>query len=314
MKNVILGSGPLAWWVMHTLVDRNKEVTLLSRSGTTDKHLPAGVEIKKCDARDEKQVAKLCEDAETIYFCAMPPYTQWPELFPRLVKGFLAGATQTQARLVFGDNLYMYGSTRGAAISETHLHAATGHKGKTRAAVAKQFMEAHERGDNPVAIGRTSDFFGPEVVNAVLGDMFFGAAYSNKTCNLLGDIDLPHTFCYIKDFARGLVTLGTYDLALGQAWHIPSAPSLSTREMLGFIETGLNKKIKVRTAGKALISVLGLFNPMLKEVKEMMYTWQEPYIVDHSKFEKVFGLNVTDHETAVNETVAWFNERYSKPQ
>jgi len=291
---------------MQTLLERGDTVALASRSGKINKPLPENIEIHACDATQPDEVAKACQEMDAVYFCAMPPYNKWPDLFPPLVVGFLKGVARTKAKLIFGDNLYLYGSTEGTRINETVAHDASGHKGRTREFVARQFMMAHERGDNLVTIGRASDFYGPQTTNAVFGEMFFKPALTGKTANLLGDLELPHTFSYIKDFARGLVTLGNNESAFGEAWHTPNAPTISTAEMLGLIEAELGGKVKVRAAGKTMISMLGLFNPMIREVKEMMYTWEEPYIVDHSKFEAAFGVEITSHEEALKETIAWF--------
>jgi len=306
MKNMVFGTGPLAWWVMQTLLEKGEKVALASRSGKIDKTLPKKVEIHVCDATQPDEVAKVCKDVDAVYFCAMPPYTNWPDLFPPLVVGFLKGVAKTKAKIIFGDNLYLYGSTQGTRISEIVAHDATGHKGRTREFVARQFMAAHEREENQVTIGRASDFYGPQTLNAVLGEMFFKPAFASKTVNLLGDIDLPHTFSYIKDFARGLVILGSNESAFGEVWHTPNAPTISTREMVKMIESELNMDVKIRAAGKTMISLLGYFNPMIKETKEMMYTWEAPYVVDHTKFEAAFGANITSHEIAIKETVAWF--------
>lgn len=303
---MIFGTGPLAWWVMQLLLEKGEDVALASRSGKSSESLPKGVSIHACDATQPEEVAKLCKDVDAVYFCAMPPYTQWPDLFPPLAVGFLKGLAQTNAKIIYGDNLYLYGSTQGTPISESISHDATGHKGRTREYVARQFMAAHEREDNQVTIGRTSDFFGPKATNAMLGDMFFKAALNGKTVNLLGNVDLPHTFSYIKDFARGLVTLGNNEAAFGEVWHTPTAPTISTREMVKLIENSLDTTLKVRMAGKRMLSLMGLFNPLIKESQEMLYTWEEPYIVDHSKFEAAFGLEVTSHESAIKETVDWF--------
>ena len=311
MKNTVFGTGPLAWWVMQELLTKGESVKMASRSGTIKKTLPGGVEIVACNATVPAEVTAVCKESDTVYFCAMPPYTNWPLEFPPLVTGFLKGLAVTEAKIVFGDNLYPYGSTSGAPITEEHPHIAPGHKGRTRAQMARFFMAAHERGDNKVTLGRASDFYGPDTINAVLGEMFFRPAFSGKTANMLGNLDLPHTFSYIKDFARGLVTLGHNDTAFGEAWHTPNAPTLSTREMLELIESELGEKIKIRVAGRTMISLLGLFNPTIKEVKEMMYTWEEPYIVDHSKYEKSFGSQAANHKQAVKETVAWFKEYLS---
>ncbi len=311
MKNIVFGTGPLAWWVMQELLLQGESVKLTSRSGKINKALPDGVDIVTCNATQPTEVTAVCKDANAVYFCAMPPYTNWPLEFPPLVTGFLKGLASTDVKIIFGDNLYPYGSTNGEPIKEELPHTAPGHKGRTRAQMTRYFMAAHERGDNQVTIGRASDFYGPFTVNAVLGEMLYGPTFSGKTVNLLGDLDLPHTFSYIKDFAKGLVTLGHSESAFGEAWHTPNAPTLTTREMLELIESELGTKIKVRVAGKTMISMLGLFNPMIKEVKEMMYSWEEPYIVDHSKYEKSFGNHATDHKAAIKETVAWFKDYLS---
>ncbi len=308
MKNIVLGTGPLAWWVMQELLQKGESVALASRSGEIAQGLPKGVDIQACDASKPDEVTQLCKETDAIYFCAMPPYTNWPEQFPPLVTGFLKGAARTDTKLIFGDNLYMYGPTNGAPITEELPHIAPGHKGRTRAHIARYFMDAHERGDNLVTIGRTSDFYGPLTLNAIIGEVLLDAVFSGKTANLLGNIDLPHTFSYIKDFARGLVTLGQHEKAFGKAWHTPCAPTVSTREMLALIEAELGGKIKTRAAGNTMVSMLGLFNPVLKEVKEMMYTWREPYIVDHSKYEQAFGAEITPHKEAIAETVGWFKQ------
>lgn len=308
MKNMVFGTGPLAWWVMQTLLEKGDMVALASRSGKINKPLPDKVKIHACDATQPDEVAKVCQDMDAVYFCAMPPYTHWPDQFPPLVVGFLKGVARTEAKVIFGDNLYLYGPTQGTKISESISCDATGHKGRTREFVARQFMLAHEREDNRVTIGRASDFYGPQTLNAALGEMLFRPAFEGNTANLVGNLDLPHTFSYIKDFAKGLVTLGSNDSAFGEAWHTPNAPTISTREMLGLIEKELEVKIKVRAAGNTMITILGLFSPMIKEVKEMMYTWEEPYIVDHSKFEAAFGATPTSHEKAIKETAAWFKE------
>ena len=306
MKNMVFGTGPLAWWVMQTLLEKGDTVALASRSGKINNTLPDKVEIHACDATQPDEVANICQDMDAVYFCAMPPYTNWPDLFPPLVVGFLKGVARTKAKVIFGDNLYLYGPTQGTRINETVAHEAAGHKGRTREFVARQFMAAHEREDNLITIGRASDFYGPHTLNAVLGEMFFKPALAGKTVNLLGDIDLPHTFSYIKDFAKGLVTLGNNESAFGEAWHTPNAPTVSTRDMLKLIEAELESKIKVRVSGNTMISLLGIFSPMIKEIKEMMYTWEEPYVVDHSKFEAAFGAEFTSHEVAIKETAAWF--------
>lgn len=212
------------------------------------------------------------------------------------------------AKLIFGDNLYMYGTTGGKPVHEDLPYAATGHKGKIRAQMAQMLLDAHMEGKVRISIGRGSDFFGPQVINSAFGEMFLKPAFAGKTVNLLGNIDLPHTLTYIKDFAKALVIMGEDDRALGKAWHVPNAEAITTRQIVKLMEKEIGKPVKIRTAGKLMVSVLGLFNPMLKEVKEMMYTWEEPYIVDSRNFEETFSVRSTSLEIAVQETVDWYRE------
>jgi nucleoside-diphosphate-sugar epimerase len=311
-KAIVFGTGPLGLWVAQTLLDRGDQVMLVNRRGRIRGSLSAPVHVIACDATDAEAVYRACQGAEVAFHCAMPPYTAWPEEFPTLTQGILGGVSRAGARLIFGDNLYMYGDTGGATITEDQPYAATGRKGKVRAEMAQMLLDAHQRGDVQIAIGRGSDFFGPRVRNAIFGEMFFQAAFAGKPANLLGNIDMPHTYTYIRDFAAALVTLSERDEALGRAWHVPNAPTITTRQMVDLFARELGRPIKVRTAGKTLITLLGLFNPFAKEIKEMMYEWEQPYIVDHSRFEAVFGTNATPHARAAKETAAWYRQQFGR--
>ncbi|MEZ4592328.1 MAG: hypothetical protein R3D55_14470 [Chloroflexota bacterium] len=139
--------------------------------------------------------------------------------------------------------------------------------------------------------------------------MLFEAALNGKTVNLTGNLDLPHTLTYIRDFARALLVLSQNEVAYGRTWHVPSAETLSQNQFLKLVETEIGQPIKVRPAGKMILRIVGLFNPAAGEVVEMMYEFEEPFIVDHSQFADAFGAHVTPHEEAVRETVAWYQNR-----
>ncbi len=305
-KPVILGTGQLGLAIMDELVKRGTSVTLVNRSGRIAEALPAGVTLVTADLYDPANVREVCRGADVVFLCAQPAYTDWPEKFPPLIESVLAGLQDSGVTLVFGDNLYMYGPTGGAPITEDLPYAATGHKGKTRAEMAERLLSAHEPGRLDVVIGRASDFYGPRVTDSAVGEMVFEAALAGKTVNLIGDLDLPHTYTYIRDFARALITLAEAPEAHGEAWHVPNAPTVSTQAFLDMIEAEVGKPVKTRTAGKTMLSVLGLFNPVLREFKEMYYEFDEPYVVDDSKYRAAFGNGVTPHEEAIRETLAWY--------
>ncbi len=308
-KNMVFGTGPLGRWVVRALAEKGRPATLVNRSGRVDGTLPEGVDVTAADASDAGAVYRVCKDARAVFHCAMPPYTQWPEKFPALTRGILEGVARSGARLIYGDNLYAYGDTGGKPMTENLPSAATDRKGRVRAEMAALLLDAHRAGKVDVAIGRGSDFYGPLVVNAALGKMFFAAALAGKAANLLGDIDQPHTYTYIRDFGRALVTLSENDQALGEVWHVPSAPTVTTREMVQRVEAELERPVRVRPAGRLMLGLLGLFNPMVREMKAMLYQWEQPYVMDHTRFAQAFGADPTPHETAVRETLDWYRRR-----
>ncbi|MBL4774978.1 MAG: NAD-dependent epimerase/dehydratase family protein [Mariprofundus sp.] len=312
--HIVFGTGPLGYWVAQTLAEQGKKVTMVNRTGRLSQPLlqqafPNRINIMAGDATDPDCVYQICKGADAVFFCAMPPYTHWPELFPPLIKSLIEGISRAQAPLIYGDNLYMYGNTMGQAMVENMPYAATGHKGKVRAEMANMLMQAHRAGTINVAIGRASDFYGPRVCNATIGDAFFQAVCTGKTANLVGDIHQPHSYTYIKDFAKSLVILSQHQQAFGQTWHVPSAPMISTQQLIKIIEQETGSPIKVRISGRKMIAFLGFFHAMIRELKETMYTWEQPHIVDHNKFAQAFGIDVTPHAIAIRETLAWYRRK-----
>ena len=302
--HVVFGaSGPLGSAVIRELVARGKPARAVTRSDTVT--APEGVEVVRGDATDRDSVLPACRGATVVYHCACAPYTDWPAQLPPIMHGIIEGASSAHARLVFGDNLYMYGPVTGP-ITEDLPYDAQGPKGRTRAAMAETLLEAHAAGKVRATIGRASDFFGPRATRSHMGERVFWPALNDRAVSVLGKLDVAHTYTFIGDFARGLVTLGERDEALGQAWHIPSAETITTRALLKLVfeEVGTNPGIRV--ARRPIISLLATFNPMMRELKETLYQLELPFVVDHSKYEQAFGAHPTPHSEAIRNAVEWF--------
>ena len=302
--HVVFGaSGPLGSAVIRELVARGKPARAVTRSGTGT--APEGVEVVRGDATDRDSVLPACRGAAVVYHCACAPYTDWPAQLPPIMHGIIEGASSARAKLVFGDNLYMYGPVTGP-ITEDLPYDAQGPKGRTRATMAETLLEAHGAGKVRATIGRGSDFFGPRVTKSHMGERVFWPALNDRAVSMLGKLDVAHTYTFIDDFARGLVTLGERDEALGQAWHIPSAETITTRAFvkLVFDEVGANPGISV--ARRPIISLLAAFNPMMRELKETLYQLELPFVVDHSKYEQAFGAHTTPHREAIRKALEWF--------
>lgn len=304
--HVVFGTGPLGLAVMRELLSRGERVRMVNRSGRAD--VPQEIEVVKADATDPASTRTACNGAAVVYNCTKAPYTEWPEKFPPIMNGIIAGAGEAGAKLIYADNLYMYGPV-GGALTETLPYKATGRKGRTRAQMAITLMEAHKAGTVRAAVCRASDFFGPGVLDSAMGERVFGAALAGKPAELLGSLDLPHTYTYIDDFAKALVTLGEREEALGQVWHAPSAETITTRQFVEMVYGQAKQTPKFRVAPKAFVTLLGLFSPPMRELKEMLYTFEQPLVVDHSKYARAFGDHATLHTEAIAQTFAWFRRR-----
>src|SRR5215210_1804513 len=309
--HVVFGTGAMGLAVMDALVQRGgRRVRMVNRSGRAS--VPDGVEVLGGDATDEAFARGASEGASVVYFALNPPYDKWPELFPRLQAGVLEGAASAGAKLIAMENLYMYGPTEGRPLTEDLPYAPNTRKGRVRAMMSEELMEAHTSGKVRVAIGRASDSFGPRVRVSAAGEQVFGRAVEGKSAQVAGDPDQPHTYTYALDIGKGLVILGEREEALGRAWHLPSPETVTTREFVGMIFEEVGKPARVQAAPKILLRALGIFNPALRETIEMLYEFEEAFVVDHSDYTRTFGDHATPLGEAIRETVRWYHEDRSR--
>ncbi len=305
--HVIFGTGPVGRAVADELLGRgNVVVRMVNRFGKLDE-APDGVDVVAADLYDVAQVRDVTKGAAVVYQSAQPAYTQWPEKFPALQDAILSGLTGSGAKLVLVENLYMYGETNGAPMNESMPYNAQTRKGRTRGEMSKAAFAAHEAGKMRVTAGRGSDFFGPWGLNSTMGARAILPLLQGKAASLIGNIDLPHTFTYVKDFGKALVLLGERDEADGQAWHVPNDnPRITQREMVMMLAEAAGVEPKMSAMGKFMMMLGGLFVPEAKESVEMMYEFEQPFVVDSSRFEQTFAMQATPLREAIRETVAWY--------
>jgi nucleoside-diphosphate-sugar epimerase len=303
----VFGTGQIGSALATHLAGRGIAVRAVSR------HRPAalaGVAWQAADAADPEAAARAANGASVIYQCLNAPYTQWPERFPPLQAGVLAAAEHHGALLVCLENLYGYGPTGGKPLTEDLPLAAATVKGRTRAAMTGELLAAAAAGRIRVAIGRASDFFGPGVTQgSVLGERVFGHALAGRRADFIGHPDLPHTYSYVPDIAAGLATLGTDARAAGQVWHLPGPPTVTTRALLDLVAAEVGHPVGVRSVPKLALRALGLVNPMMRELAEMSYEFDEPFVLDTSKYQATFGPAGAPLADALATTIAWYRSR-----
>jgi nucleoside-diphosphate-sugar epimerase len=310
--HVVFGTGQVGRALTTHLADMGLAVRAVSRS--QPESLADGVDWRPTDATDPDAAANAANGAAVVYQCLNAPYTDWPERFPPLQRGVMAAAERNGALIVSLENLYGYGPTAGNPMTEDLPLAATTVKGRTRAAMTEELLAAASAGGVQIAIGRASDFFGPGVtIGTTLGERVFANALAGKRADFIGNPDLPHTYSYVPDIAAGLGTLGTDPRAIGGVWHLPGPETVTTRQLLELLAADVGHPVGVRSLPNPAVRVLGLFNPMLRELVEMTYQVDEPFVLDTIKYQSTFGTAGTPLATAIAATVAWYRNGTSAP-
>lgn len=306
---VIGGTGFAGAATVNAFAERGHRVRVISRHAKPDAR--PNVEAVAADANDVAALTKALEGVHTAVLCARPDYWRWPtELVPMFQRA-LDAATRTGSRLVLCDNLYAYGVPDGPLTESSPLRP-HGPKGRARKEGAELLMRAHELGQVQVAIGRAADFYGPGIDYPNL-KLLFGNAVEGKTVRLLGTGEAMHSVSFIKDVGHGLVTLAENDAAFGSVWHLPVAPPMPEKELVRRIVelsgTGASIASTPTWAVHALFKVMGLFSPMMRELPEVQYQHELPFVVDDSRFVKAFGQRATPMDDAVHETLDFWRER-----
>lgn len=306
VNHVVLGTGAIGRAIMEELVKRGERVRMVNRSGRIDE-VPAGVEVVAADLYDPAKVREVTRGAQVVYQSAQPEYHQWPEKFPPLQESILEGLTGSGIKLVIAENVYMYGTTNGTPMTEDMPHNAHTRKGRTRSEMHKAALAAHQDGKVKIAFGRGSDYFGPWGLPTTMGERQFYPLLAGKPAQVIGRLDLPHTYTFLRDFGRGLVTLGERSEADGQVWHVPNdMPRITQGEMVKMFAQEAGVEPKMSNMGRLMMWMGGFFIPEARESFEMMYEFDQPFIVDSRKFERTFGMKATPMREAIKQTVAWY--------
>jgi nucleoside-diphosphate-sugar epimerase len=312
--HVVLGAGGgTGGAIVRELVGQGRRVRAVTRGGNAAASYgslpPASFEDVAADVTRREQLRRALEGADVVFHCAQPASARWPQEFPAMTRGILAATAAAGAKLVFADNLYMYGPVDGPLTEETPAVAQT-KKGRVRAAMAAELLAADGDGALRVVIGRSSDYFGPGGLDSALGERFFKALIAGQKTQWFADLDQPHTISYLPDMARAFIVLGERPEADGQVWHTPTPSALTGRQFVELAARAAGTPAKPAVLGPGMVRTLGLFVPVLREFSELMYQYGRPFVMDTSKFQAAFGpFPVTPHEDALRTTLAWFRGR-----
>jgi nucleoside-diphosphate-sugar epimerase len=308
MRHTILGAnGSIANELLPVLLQHNEKVRLVSRHPKPVK----GAEVVTADAINYEQVLKAVQGSDIVYLLIGLEYNIkiWREQWPKIMHNAIEACKATNARLIFFDNVYMYGKVIGTMTEETAFKPVS-KKGHVRANIATMLLNEIKAGNIKALIARAADFYGPNAgAKSVIGILAFDKLVHNKTPQVMVSSKPLHTYTYTTDAAGALYILSQHEDAFGQTWHLPtSAPALTGNEFINMIADETGNAHKVQVIPKFIIAIAALFNGLMRELKEMLYQNEYDYIFDSSKFNTTFNYTPTPYREVIQKTIEWMRK------
>src|SRR5580693_1936197 len=298
-EHVIVGAGAVGSAAALLLAERGEHVSIVSRHGSGPEH--QGISRIAADATDAERLTALTSGAVALYNCASPQYHQWFTDWPPLASALLAAAERSGAVLVSMSNLYGYGPVTGPITQKTPL-AATHPKLKLRAQMWQDALAAQEAGRIRVTEVRASDYI---EANSLLSTAIGKPLLAGSRGYSPWPLDVPHSWTSVTDCARTLAAVATDEQAFGQAWLVPTNPALTVRQLATrFAEVNGAPKAKLMQIPYPVMWTVGLFMPLVKELRTTRYQFTSPFVIDSSATTEAFGLEPTPMDAALRDAAA----------
>jgi len=300
MRIAVLGAGGgLGRNVVDAARAAKHEVVALVRDPKRAE-LPDDVTTIIGDATRGEDLARAMTGADATMFCVMPPLATWLTTFRPLLECAIAAARQTNTRLVFPANVWIYGpGGSDQLVDESRLPSPTSQRGKLRAEMEQSIRTAGIR----YALVRLPEFYGPRVVT--LTAYIFQTALADRRALWPGPLDVTVEFVYMPDAARGLVEIATAADCDAAVFHLPGAPT-TPRRFIELVYRTADATPRAFAVPPWMLSAGGLFNATLRGVADFRHLWTHPILLSGAKYTERFGpVPLTPLAEAVTTTLAW---------
>jgi len=302
--HTILGAGgAVGNQLIPILQQSNKRIRLVSRTARS-----SGEESIAADLTDYDQTRAAVSGSAVAYLLVGLAYDirVWRNAWPKIMANVISACKASGTRLVFFDNVYMYGKVNGVMTEETAFNPIS-KKGEIRADIATQLLNDMKVGNIKAMIARSADFYGPGGFSTSVPNMLvFGNLRKGKKAQWLLNAEVLHSFTYVPDAARALSILANTESAFGETWHLPTAKSpLTGKEFIKEAAKEMKANGDYSVISKGMMRLAGLFNRTIKESFEMAYQNEFPYLFDSSKFDKTFKFEFTSYPEGIKKTARW---------
>ena len=303
---VVTGAGPVGWTVAEQLAGKGHRVRLLTRSGGGPAH-PL-IERVTADVRDPSRIGTAMSEAGAVFHCihgSAYRASAWQAELPEAEQTVLAAAREAGAVVVFPESLYSY-SEPDHVMTEDGPRTASGGKRGIRTVL----LHARERSETDTVSVVAGDFFGPRVRTSHAGERMVPAILAGKKLSVVGSTQQPHSFTYVPDLAAAMIRAAQTPELWNEVWHAPTGPAITQRRLAAaFAAAAGVRPPAVRAIPGWALRATGLFSTDVRELAEMLYQFEKPFIMDSAASESALGLRPTPLPEAAAATVAWWLSR-----
>lgn len=303
MQTILGAGGAAGTELAKNLIAYTKKIKLVSRK---PKKVNSTDILFEADLSNPEKLDEAVKDSEVVYVTIAFEYkTQvWKEKWPIFMQNLIKACKKYNSKIVFVDNMYMYDINCINDMTESTPINPGCKKGEVRAEVFKSLMNAVEKGDVTALVARGADFYGPGVWGSYFTQLVTNNLAKNKNPQWIGNPDAIHNFTYSKDIGKALSLLGNTPDAYNQVWHLPTYQGkLTSRQWIEIFLKEMKKEKKIQVVPDWVMTAMGMFVPVLKELKDISYQTKRDYFFNSSKFNNRFNFVPTTPENGIKEVV-----------
>ena len=303
MQTILGAGGAIGVELVKELAHTRHPVRLVGRN---PKRVEGATEVVSADLSNLDQTIRAVAGSTFVHLLVGLKYdvSIWRELWPRIMRNAIEACKRANAKLIFFDNVYMYGKVRGPMTEDTPFNPCS-KKGEIRAQIATTLLNEFKSGNLCAMIARSADFYGPNARTGVSNVLVFDKFATRATASWLINDSVPHSYTFAPDAAKSLALLADSESAWNQTWHVPTAPKPPTgKEFIKMVAKEFGVEPKYRVLSRPLIKVAGLFDSDIRESYEMLYQSEAEYLFDSTKFSNAFSFEPTSYAEGVRRTAS----------
>jgi nucleoside-diphosphate-sugar epimerase len=304
MQTILGSGGAIGTELAAALKPYTSDIRLVSRN---PRAVNPGDQLLPADVSKPADVLKAVDGSEIVYLTVGLPYDTklWRTTWPNIMRNVIDACKTHQAKLVFFDNIYMYDPDYLNSMTEETPIRPASKKGVVRSQLVRMITDEVDSGNLEALIARSADFYGPSIKgSSVLTETVMNNLAIGKKANWLGSARYRHSYTYTPDAGEATALLGNTADAYNQVWHLPTASNPWTGgEWIEAIANELGVEPRYRSVSKFMVRIIGVFDPVMRELAEMMYQYDRDYVFDSGKFERRFDFKPIPYLEGIRQIV-----------